>query len=67
MKYASQAVQVVAFLALVGFVFYMLAKAPDTVAVGLDCQGEQVRIYADGDAPKAAKACRSVQLHKLPS
>ena len=67
MKSVSEAIVAVAFLALVGFVFYMLASPSRIVAVGLDCQGEQVRIYGADDAPKAAKVCRSVQLHKLPS
>lgn len=43
------------------------SPAPRPVLVGLDCQGEHVRLYGAEDGPEAARACRTVEIHQPPA
>lgn len=54
------------FASLAGLSFVTTTR-PQTVAIGLDCQGEAVRVYAKDSAAEAARVCRSVALHRLPA
>ncbi|AXQ68570.1 hypothetical protein HOU00_gp106 [Caulobacter phage CcrPW] len=65
MKHASEALAVVAVCGLLAFWLWNDSH-PVMVAVGLDCQGETVRVYGADDAPEASKVCRTVEIHKVP-
>lgn len=64
MKAIGESLPAVAFFALLGLCAYLYAR-PAAVLVGLDCQGEQVRIYGPQDGDAAVKACRTVQRHNV--
>lgn len=65
MKHFAEAFAVAAVCALLAFWTWNNSH-PSMLAVGLDCQGEAVRVYSADAAPKAAKACRTVEFHKAP-
>lgn len=74
MAAAKGVIEFVAGLAWIGgaclalhFWGHLIPLAPDSVLIGRDCQGEAVRVYGKNDGREAAKACLSVERHKLPS
>lgn len=44
----------------------LLPHSPRTVLIGLDCMGEAVQVYGEGDGREAAKACMTVERHAMP-
>lgn len=66
MKHISEGLAAVALCALIGWVVYLMNRPPETIIVGLDCKGEVIRVYGDDDGAEASKACRTVEIHKVP-